>query len=358
MNSGNNTVSTAVAIDGNTTLRNPPAGPLTGTLTISIDGLTPTTVPPAQTFTYDTSAAPPAATAGNADTIGDFMTNFNAGHFGVTASFDATTQTIAFARDPNNIDAVHRGLQGSNAPTPGFTITDSNAPPASAPQGTAATGLLEALGAGAISGVPQTAQNAYGPGDNGAANALIKLFSQKVGAGALQTTASAVSSASAGSVTITQPAGTPGAFSTISVGQMLTIVNASGAQQNVPVTAVDRTNGTITVLASAAISGPSIGPPAYAGDAITTDQTQTLGATYQSLITGMALDASTATSGTASQTALASSIDAARQSVDGINIDEETQNLLKFQSAYAAAAKTLSTLNDMMQTTLGLISGG
>jgi flagellar hook-associated protein 1 FlgK len=293
------------------------------------------------------------------------MTNFNAGHFGVTASYDATTQTIGFARDPNNIDAVHRGLQGQSAPTPGFTILDAalpltktqppigtTPPTANIAQGTASVGLLQALGATNINGVPQTTLNAYGAGDNGGANALIKLFSQNVGAGALQTTASAVSAPPGpGLVTITQPAGTPGAFTTLNVGQMLTIVNAAtGKQQNVPITAVDRNApGTITVDALAAIN---------VGDPITTAQTQTLGATYQTLITQMALDASTATTGVSSQTALASSIDAARQSVDGINIDEETQNLLKFQSAYAAAAKTLSTLNAMMQTTLGLISGG
>ena len=353
MNSANNTVSTAVAIDGNQTLRNPPgATGIQGSLTVTVDNV-------AQTFLYDTSAAANKTTAAGvttyaADTIGDFMTNFNAGHFGVTASYDATTQAIAFARDPNNIDAVHRGLQGQSAPTPGFTITDSNAPipSASAAQGVPATSLLAALGASQISGLPQTTLNAYGAGDNGGANALIKLFSQNVGAGALQTTAFAVSAPPGpGLVTITQPAGTPGAFTTLNVGQMLTIVNKfTGKQQNVPITAVDRNApGTITVDALAAIN---------VGDPITTAQTQTLGATYQTLITQMALDASTATTGVSSQTALASSIDAARQSVDGINIDEETQNLLKFQSAYAAAAKTLSTLNAMMQTTLDLISGG
>jgi flagellar hook-associated protein 1 FlgK len=370
MNSANNTVSTSVAIDGNQTLRNPPPvlnaatglPGIQGTLYVAVDGTT-------QTFAYDTSAtanstvtsaAGVPTTTFAADTIGDFMTNFNAAHFGVSASFDATTQKIAFTRDPNNIDAVHRALQGTSATTPGFTITDVTSvgiPTTTAAQGTPANGLLEALGAGQISGVNQTPLNAYGTGDNGAANALTKLFSQSVGAGALQTTAAAVSSATAGSVTITQPAGTPGAFATVNVGQVLTIVNAlTGAQQNVPVTAVNRTTGTITVDAAAPINGAATAPPS--GDAITTAQTQTLGATYQTLVTQMALDASTVTTGVTTQTTLAASIDAARQSVDGINIDEETQNLLKFQSAYAAAAKTLSTLNTMMQTTLGLISGG
>jgi len=343
MNSADNTVSTAVAIDGNQTLLNPgPAGGLTGNLTIADDGTT-------QTFAYSTAAtAGVTTTTYAADTIGDFMTNFNAGHYGVTASFDTTSQTIVFARDPNNIDAVHRALQGAGATTPGFTITDSNAPAGPLAQGAPATGLLQALGAGAISGVAQTPLNAYGNSDNGAANALLNLFSENVGVGALQTTAAAVSSGGAGSVIITQPAGTPGAFSTVDVGQELTIVNAvTGTQQVVPVTAVDRTTGTITVDASAAIN---------VGDAISTTPAQTLGGAYQSLVTQMGLDAQTATTGETTQSALASSIDQARQSVDGINIDEETQNLIMYQNAYTAAAKTLSTLNAMMQTALGLIA--
>jgi flagellar hook-associated protein 1 FlgK len=336
MNSANNTVSSSVAMDGNQTLLNPPpsASGLWGNLTVAVDGTT-------QTFAYDTT--------GNADTIGDFMTHFNAGHFGVTTSYDPSTQKIAFTRDPNNVDAVHRGLEGANAPTATFTITDSHAG-VTAVQGTPATSLLQALGAGAISGVAQTPLNAYGTADNGVANALINLFARNVGIGALQTTAAAPVTTVGNAVTITQPAGAPGAFSIVTVGQVLTIVNAAtGTQQTVPVTAVNRNTGTITVTSLAAIK---------AGDPITTTPSQTLGGAYASLVTQMGLDAQTATTGASTQTALATGIDAQRQAVDGINIDEETQNLLKFQSAYTAAAKTLSTLNTIMQTTLGLISGG
>jgi flagellar hook-associated protein FlgK len=657
MNSANSTVSTSTQIDGNVTLFNPPASVgITGTLSIAVDGITPSVGPPPhQTFTYNTAAG------GNADTIADFMTNFNAGHFGVTVTYDATSQTIGFTRDPNNIDAVHRGLQGSLAPTDSFTISDSLGPvgttPPSAPsaansqgtatggQGTPAIGLLQALGATNINGVAQTALNAFGSADNGDANAMTTLFTKNVGVGALQTSAYsavvsggglylatisppagnpglytssllssvapnnsvtiidaatgtsqtdtvtsvnaltgtitvsstapislndsinvstttsvgsvspapstvlAVSSAS-GSVTLTpatalatihvgdsvsiggntdvvtatvggtitvnstapisagqpisfgsvsttvaaistatgsvtiappfatafaaiqvgdalsiggttdsvtavnsttgtitvnstalisagqpislvsgaqtltppasyqsafvavnvgalvtiagnvdvvtavdrtagtisvavnagllvtagasitlpdtgvgnvstgapytvtiaQPPGSPGAFATVNVGQLLTIVNASsGTQQSVPVTAVNRNTGTITVSAS---------EPINPGDPITTTQSQTIGAAYGSLVTEMGLDMSTATTGLSTQTALSSSIDQARQAVDGINVDEETQNLIKFQAAYTAAAKTFTTLNTMMQTTLNLIAGG
>jgi flagellar hook-associated protein 1 FlgK len=337
MGSGTNTVETTSDIDGYASLNNPPSGPLTGTLTIAVDGAN-------QTFSYNT------ASGGNADTVGDFMSNFNAGHYGVTATFDPISQTIVFARDPANTDPVSRGKQGSNATTPDFTITDSNASSGTAP-GTAATSLLQALGAAAISGVAQTPTNAFGNADNGAATALVALFTTNVGVGAVQTTANTVSPASPSSypasITITPPAATPGPFSNVDVGAVLTVVNATtGTTQNVDVTAVDRTTGSVTVNASAAIN---------AGDPVSTAATQTLGSAYAALVTSMATDTSNATTGQTTQTSLASSINDARQSVDGINIDEETQNLLEFQNAYAAAAKTISTLNTMLQTAINLI---
>jgi flagellar hook-associated protein FlgK len=198
--------------------------------------------------------------------------------------------------------------------------------------------------------VQQTARNAFGSQDNGGANALTKLFSTPVGIGALQTTVGGPALSAAGSVTLSEPAS--GAYAALNVGQILTVVNASvipATQQDVVVTAVNPKLGTITVTAPNTIA---------AGDALMTKPTQTLGSSYQTLVSQMGLDVKGATSGLATQTALASGIDQARQSVDGININEETQNLLKFQSAYTAAAKTLSTINAMMQTTLGLIAGG
>jgi flagellar hook-associated protein 1 FlgK len=350
LNSANNSVDTSVSLNANVTVFNPPVSTgIFGTLSISVDGIT-------QTFNYDTNTNPPAPATtppshGDAETINEFVSNFNTGHFGVTASFDAASERIAFARDPSNIGAVHRALQGQNAPTPGFTITDSNTPPPSRQsQGQPATSLLEALGASAINSVPQTPQNAFGSLDNGGANALTKLFSTPVGIGSLQTTVGGPPSSGPGSVTLSEPTG--GAYGTVNVGQILTIVNTSAApptQQDVVVTAVSPKFGTITVNSPNAIA---------AGDAITTKPTQTLGSSYQTLVSQMGLDVKASQSGLAAQTALAAGIDQARQSVDGINLDEETQNLLKFQSAYTAAAKTLSTINAMMQTTLGLIAGG
>jgi len=145
----------------------------------------------------------------NATSIDNFITNFNAGHYGVTASFDTTSQRIVFARDPNNEDLVLRGNQQTNAQTPSFTISDTPATGA---------GILSALGASGINNVAQNASNAYAANDNGVANALVKTFQANVGVPALETTSPAAATAGT-AITIALPNG----VNNVAVGQVLTI---------------------------------------------------------------------------------------------------------------------------------------
>ena len=44
-----------------------------------------------------------------------------------------------------------------------------------------------------------------------------------------------------------------------------------------------------------------------------------------------------------------------RESVSGVSLDEEMINLIKFQNAYSAAAKLITTADEMMQTVLQMI---
>ena len=44
-----------------------------------------------------------------------------------------------------------------------------------------------------------------------------------------------------------------------------------------------------------------------------------------------------------------------RESVSGVSLDEEMINLIKFQNAYTAAAKMITTADEMMQTVLQMI---
>lgn len=54
--------------------------------------------------------------------------------------------------------------------------------------------------------------------------------------------------------------------------------------------------------------------------------------------------------------ALASDLNDQQQAISGVNIDEEMTNLIKYQHAYTAAAKLITTADQMMQTLLSLKS--
>lgn len=377
-NSANNTIDTAAYLDGNVTLNNPPASPsgIQGYLTISIDGITPSisSSPPVQAFYYNT------APGGDADTVDDFITNFNNGDYGVTASWNATSQTIVFSADPSNTDLFFRANQASAATTPSFTITDFynntgstlasysgnssdytqlSASGTALVSGANAPSLLLALGAASISGVAQNSLNAFGAGDNSGANALLNVFNVPVGDGALQTTSATAVTSTSVPTTIYPPSGDPSAFANLQAGDVLTVdaqpnpTNQSpppSPQENVVVLSVDHlANGETTFTAQFSNTHS-------AGFSITTAQTQTLGQTYGTLVTTIGLDAQTAITGTNTQTTLANSINQTRQSIDGINIDEETQNLIQFQNAYQAAAQTMSVLEQILTDTINMMS--
>jgi len=44
-----------------------------------------------------------------------------------------------------------------------------------------------------------------------------------------------------------------------------------------------------------------------------------------------------------------------RESISGVSIDEEMVNLVKYQNAYQAAAKLITTADEMMQSVLNMI---
>jgi flagellar hook-associated protein 1 FlgK len=54
------------------------------------------------------------------------------------------------------------------------------------------------------------------------------------------------------------------------------------------------------------------------------------------------------------QQALANDLRSRQESVSGVNLDEEMTNLIKFQHAYTAAAKLITTAESMLQVLLGI----
>jgi flagellar hook-associated protein 1 len=352
MNSANNTVDTSAPLIGNGALVNPaPAGgfatalPQGPQLTITVNGV-------AQTFSY-TSNAPPATGAVPgviyADNVQDFVSSFNALQSGVDASFDPNSQEIVFTRDPSNESLALRGAQQGLAQTPSFTISDNlyNA-------ATPGTSLLGVLGAGNINGVEQNASNDYGQNDNGVANSLVNLFQSNVGFPALETTiAPDGTGPTAGELVAGTPVNLtlPQGVDNLQVGQQLTIdaqIGGGAPQENVTISAVSFANGLETVTFTPQITHKLVG--AATSFTVTSAQTQTLVQQYGQLSTQVGLDTQTATTGNTTQANLAQSIDTERQSIAGINLDEQTQDLIKYQTAYQAAAKTISTLSQLLDT--------
>lgn len=81
---------------------------------------------------------------------------------------------------------------------------------------------------------------------------------------------------------------------------------------------------------------------------------QTLSEFYNSLITAVGADTRGAEFNFEYQRALAQDLNEKQQSTSGVNLDEEMSNLIKFQHSYTAAAKLITTADQMLQTLLGL----
>jgi flagellar hook-associated protein 1 FlgK len=79
--------------------------------------------------------------------------------------------------------------------------------------------------------------------------------------------------------------------------------------------------------------------------------TMDLGAgTYRNLVTSFGITVSTAQTASTNQAALTSQVDAARESVSGVNVDEEMVSLLAAQRGYEGAARVLTTLDSVLDT--------
>jgi len=81
---------------------------------------------------------------------------------------------------------------------------------------------------------------------------------------------------------------------------------------------------------------------------------QTLGEYYSTIVGKAGSDTQSAKFNFEYQQALANDLKTRQESVSGVNLDEEMTNLIKFQHAYTAAAKLITTAESMLQVLLGL----
>ncbi|WP_263832740.1 flagellar hook-associated protein FlgK [Sulfurospirillum oryzae] len=81
---------------------------------------------------------------------------------------------------------------------------------------------------------------------------------------------------------------------------------------------------------------------------------ETIAGYYSALTTKVATDASASSTSYDTNEALHNTINTQYQSISGVNKDEELANLMQYQSSYSAAAKIITTIDEMLNTLLGI----
>ena len=81
---------------------------------------------------------------------------------------------------------------------------------------------------------------------------------------------------------------------------------------------------------------------------------QTLSDYYATLVARVGSDTASVKFTAASETAMAQDLYERQEEIKGVNLDEEMSNLIRFQSSYKAAAKLITTANEMIQTLLSM----
>jgi flagellar hook-associated protein 1 FlgK len=71
---------------------------------------------------------------------------------------------------------------------------------------------------------------------------------------------------------------------------------------------------------------------------------------YATLVARIGTDVNAASNAQSTSQALSDAVDARRQSVAGVSLDEEMTNLIRFQRGYQASARTMTTIDDMLDT--------
>ncbi len=76
---------------------------------------------------------------------------------------------------------------------------------------------------------------------------------------------------------------------------------------------------------------------------------------YSSLISDIGSALQTSQTNSRYQEDVTANLLAYRESVSGVSLDEEMVNLIKYQNAFAAAAKLVNVADEMMETVINMI---
>ena len=76
---------------------------------------------------------------------------------------------------------------------------------------------------------------------------------------------------------------------------------------------------------------------------------------YASLVFTVGNGVATAQSEADASAATVQQLTDQRNSISGVSLDEEASNLIRYQSAYQAAAKVITTISDLTQTVIDIV---
>jgi flagellar hook-associated protein 1 FlgK len=79
---------------------------------------------------------------------------------------------------------------------------------------------------------------------------------------------------------------------------------------------------------------------------------------YASLVGNIGFAGSQVSSGLAATTSSLQQLTSQQDSESAVSIDEETANLIRYQQAYSASARVISTINDLYTTLMNISLGG
>lgn len=132
----------------------------------------------------------------------------------------------------------------------------------------------------------------------------------------------------------------------------------SQVHSNTHLIASGQVNGQSQINAGDNITATAIGKlidkPVTISTLWKTVDNQTISQYYANLVTTVGADRRLSKTNTEYHTALTEDLSERVESVTGVNMDEEMSNLIKYQHSYTAAAKLITTADQMLQTLLGL----
>ncbi|HFE53068.1 MAG TPA: flagellar hook-associated protein FlgK, partial [Bacteroidetes bacterium] len=90
-------------------------------------------------------------------------------------------------------------------------------------------------------------------------------------------------------------------------------------------------------------------------DLVMDDGTQSITAYYAALVSQVGVDTADAKDAEANQEVVTQTLEQQKQSVQGVSLDEEMAELVKFQHAYAASAQVINVVDEMTKVVLSLV---